>query len=81
MVLSNRGGRPGVSGRGLGSTRPAAAEGNEADKCAEETRSDYDVYDIDQHLVDDWGRASDGSNDDREGLREVFRRREAFSSM
>ena len=39
-VLSSRGGRLGVSGGGLGSTRPAAAEDEETDKRAEETRSD-----------------------------------------
>ena len=66
---------------GLGSTRPAAAEAEESDKCAKEARSKQGVYDIDQHLVDNWGRASDGGNGDREGLHEVYRRWEAFSSM
>ena len=39
-VLSNRGGRLGGPGRGLGSTRPAATEDKETDKRAEEARSD-----------------------------------------
>ena len=65
----------------LGSTRLAATEDEVSDKCAEEACSNQGIYDIDQHLVDDWERASDGSNGNREGLHEVYRRWEAFSSI
>ena len=59
-VLSSRVG-------GLGSTRPAATEDEITDKRAEKARSDEGVYDVDQHLVNDWGRASDGGNDGKGG--------------
>ena len=75
------GGQLGGSGGGLGNTWPAAAEDEKSDKCAKEARFNQGVYDIDQHLVDNWGRASDGGNGDKEGLHEVYRRREVFSSM
>ena len=58
MVLSSRVG-------GLGSTQPAATT-EVMDSRAEEAHSNQGVNDIDQHLVDDWGRASDGSNGGRE---------------
>ena len=80
-VLSSTGRQLGSTGGGLGSTQPAATEDEVSNKCAEEAHFNQGVYDIDQHLVDNWEGASDGSNDDREGLHEVYRRREAFSSM
>ena len=73
-ILSSMGGQ-------LGSTWPAATEKEESDKRAEEARSKQGIYDVDQHLVDDWGQASDGGNGDKEGLHKVYRRWEAFSSM
>ena len=51
------------------------------DECAKEAHSDKSVYDVDQHLVDDWWQASDEGNDDKERLHEVYRRWEVFSSM
>ena len=80
-VLSSTGGRLGSTGGELRSTRPAATEDEVSDKCAKKQHSNQGVYNIDQHLVDDWGQASDGTNGDREGLHEVYRRWEAFSSM
>ena len=78
---SSTGGQLGGSGGGLGSTQPAATEDEKLDKRAKKARSNQGIYDIDQYLVDDWGRASDGGNGDKEGLHEVYRRWEVFSSM
>ena len=81
IVLSSTGGRLGSRGGGLGSTRPVATKEEESDKHAKEARSNQGVYNVDQHLVNDWWRASDGGNGDREGLHEMYRRQKAFSSM
>ena len=80
-VLSSTGGQLGSRGGGLRSTQPAATKEEELDKRAKEAHSNQGVYNVDQHLVNDWWRASDGGNGDREELHEVYRRREAFSSM
>ena len=81
MVLSSTGERLGSRGGGLRSTWPAATKDEESDERAKKACFNQGVYNVDQHLINDWGRASDGGNGDREGLHEVYRRQEAFSSM
>ena len=51
----------------LGSTRVTATEEEVLDDCAEETRSEKGVDDVDQHLVDSWWHTSDRGNDNKKG--------------
>ena len=67
MVLSSTGGQFGSSGGGLRSTLVTATKDEVLDKHAKEAYSEEGVDDVDQDLVDNWWRASDGGSDDKEG--------------
>ena len=67
IVLSSMSGQLRSMDEGLGSTQVTATEIEVLDNCAKKARSEESIDDVDQHLVDNWWCASDGSNDDKKG--------------